>query len=151
MNERKKLGKNIFVNLSTSIVLILSFSFLLFPVYWILTMALKTNPDILTYPPKFIFQPVIKGFQYILGLVEVVGATGVSAGVESWFLVGIKNSIIVVVSTILISLAVGGKICINPWAPLWETPLLSKLDSAFTTALINAESRSTLFEALLIK
>lgn len=107
MNKRKKVGKNIFVNLSTSIVLILSFSFLLFPVYWIFTMALKTNPDILTYPPKFFFQPTIKGFQYILGLAKVVGATGVSAGVESWFLVGIKNSIIVVVSTILISLAVG--------------------------------------------
>jgi len=107
MNKRKKLGKNIFINFLISIVLILCFFFLLFPVYWILTMALKTNPDILTYPPKFFFQPVIKGFQYILGLVEVVGATGVSAGVESWFLVGIKNSIIVVVSTILISLAVG--------------------------------------------
>jgi multiple sugar transport system permease protein len=107
MKERKKIGKNIFVNLPTFIVLILSFSFLLFPVYWIFTMALKTNLDIVTYPPKFFFQPTIKGFQYILGLVKVISDVGVSAGVESWFLVGIKNSIIIVVSTILISLAVG--------------------------------------------
>ncbi|MCD6397529.1 MAG: carbohydrate ABC transporter permease [Spirochaetaceae bacterium] len=107
MNKRKKLGKNVFANLSTNIILILSFSFLLFPVYWIFTMAIKTNPDILTYPPKFFFQSTIKGFQYILGLTKVTGATGVSAGVESYFLIGIKNSIIVVVSTILISLAAG--------------------------------------------
>jgi multiple sugar transport system permease protein len=107
MKERKKIGKNIFVNLPTFIVLILSFSFLLFPVYWIFTMALKTNLDIVTYPPEFFFKPTIKGFQYILGLVKVISDVGVSAGVESWFLVGIKNSIIIVVSTILISLAVG--------------------------------------------
>ena len=107
MNERKKIGKNIFVNLLTYIVLLVSFSFLLFPVYWIFTMAIKTNPDILSYPPKFIFQPTIQGFQYILGLTKTVGATGVSAGVESFFLLGIKNSIIVVISSVLISLAIG--------------------------------------------
>jgi multiple sugar transport system permease protein len=107
MNEGKKTGKKIFVNLLTNIVLILSFSFLLFPVYWIFTMALKTNPDILTYPPKFIFQPTIYGFKYILGLAETVGATGVKAGVESFFLLGMKNSVIVVISSVLISLAIG--------------------------------------------
>lgn len=107
MNERKKTGKNIFVNLLTNIVLILGFSFLLFPVYWIFTMAIKTNPDILTYPPKFVFQPTIYGFKYILGLAETVGATGVKAGVESFFLLGMKNSVIVVVSSVLISLAIG--------------------------------------------
>lgn len=107
MNKRKKLGKGIFGKLLTYIVLIITFSFLLFPIYWIFTMAIKPNEDIITYPPKFSFQPTDKGFLYILGLERVTGATGVAAGVESWFLVGIRNSIIIVVISVLISLVVG--------------------------------------------
>jgi len=107
MNKRKKFGKNIFGKLMTYISLIITFFFLLFPIYWIFTMALKPTDDIITYPPHFSFHPTARGFLYILGLEKVAGVSGISTGFESWFLVGIRNSIIVVVSSVLISLLVG--------------------------------------------
>jgi len=106
-NNNNKSKTHYASKLLTYIVLILGFFFLLFPVYWIFTMAIKTNPDILTYPPRFVFEPTIQGFRYILGLETVVGATGVTAGVESFFNLGIKNSLIIVGSSVLISLGIG--------------------------------------------
>jgi len=107
MKKRKKYRKNIFGKLMTYISLIITFSFLLFPIYWILTMALKPTDDIITYPPHFSFHPTLKGFLYILGMEEIAGVSGISSGFESAFLVGMKNSVIVVISSVLISLIVG--------------------------------------------
>ncbi len=107
MDKRKKFGKNILGKLMTYISLIITFFFLLFPIYWIITMALKPTDDIITYPPHFSFQPTAKGFLYILGMEKVAGVSSISTGFESWFLVGIRNSLIIVVSSVLISLLVG--------------------------------------------
>jgi len=106
MDKRKNLGKNIFGKLITYITLIITFSFLLFPIYWIFTMVFKPTNDIIAYPPTFSFQPTLKGILYVLGLEEAT-AIGTTAGFRSYFLIGVRNSLIVVVSSILISLIVG--------------------------------------------
>jgi multiple sugar transport system permease protein len=106
MDKIKSLGKNILGKLITYISLIITFSFLLFPIYWIFTMAFKPTDDIIKYPPTFSFQPTFKGILYILGLEEAT-AVGTQTGFQSYFLVGIKNSLIIVISSVLISLLVG--------------------------------------------
>jgi len=106
MDKRKSLGKNILGKLITYVSLIITFSFLLFPIYWIFTMAFKPTDDIIKYPPTFSFQPTFKGILYILGLEEAT-AVGTQTGFQSYFLVGMKNSLIIVISSVLISLLVG--------------------------------------------
>jgi multiple sugar transport system permease protein len=106
MDKRKNLGKNILGKLITYISLIITFFFLLFPIYWILTMAIKPTDDIIKYPPTFSFEPTLKGILYIFGMEEAT-AVGTQTGFQSFFLVGMRNSLIIVISSVAISLLVG--------------------------------------------
>lgn len=40
--------------------------FLLFPIYWIIGISLKTRPDIFAWPPKYLFVPTLSNFQTVL-------------------------------------------------------------------------------------
>lgn len=40
--------------------------FILFPLYWIFTMSLKSFRDIVSYPPKFVFTPTLKNYSEVL-------------------------------------------------------------------------------------
>jgi len=81
--------------------LIICFTFLLFPIYWIITMALKPPSDILIYPPKFTFEPTLNSIRYILGLDQSL------SGTTNYFIQGMKNSVIIVFSSVIVSLIVG--------------------------------------------
>ena len=63
------------------------FLFIVFPLYWIVTMSFKEFRDIIAYPPRFLFKPTLANYQAILGL------AGDGAGFA--FLGYLKNSIIV--------------------------------------------------------
>ncbi|MHB8276278.1 MAG: carbohydrate ABC transporter permease [Candidatus Humimicrobiaceae bacterium] len=99
-NKIKITPSSIISKIGIYLGLIICFFFLLFPIYWIVTMALKPGVDILMYPPKFTFHPSIKSFLYILGI-------GKSAGIGNYFLQGMKNSIIIVTCSVIISLIIG--------------------------------------------
>lgn len=86
-----------------NLLLLICFAFLLFPVFWVASMAFKTHEDILTWPPKFIFKPTLENFRNITTAVRTyrVGA------VSSDFLRGFGNSLIISTSALLLSLITG--------------------------------------------
>jgi multiple sugar transport system permease protein len=63
--------------------------FFLFPIYWMITTSFKAPPDILTRPPKWVFQPTLSNYVY--------------AFEEADFALFIKNTLIVsLISTALV-------------------------------------------------
>ncbi len=66
---------------------------ILFPFVWMLMSSFKTQVDIISWPPKFIFTPVMQNYERVF--------------VEQNFLSYMKNSVIVSVSSVLLSLILG--------------------------------------------
>ena len=63
--------------------------FFLFPIYWMITTSFKAPPDILTRPPKWVFEPTLSNYVY--------------AFEEANFALFIKNTLIVsLISTALV-------------------------------------------------
>jgi multiple sugar transport system permease protein len=63
--------------------------FFLFPIYWMITTSFKAPPDILTRPPKWVFEPTLSNYVY--------------AFEEANFALFIKNTLIVsLISTTLV-------------------------------------------------
>lgn len=66
---------------------------ILFPFVWMLMSSFKTQVDIISWPPKFLFTPVMQNYNRVF--------------VEQNFLRYMKNSVIVSVSSVLLSLVLG--------------------------------------------
>jgi multiple sugar transport system permease protein len=98
-----KLQQGLFQKIITSLLLLVCFAFLLFPVYWVVTMAFKSHQDILTWPPKFVFTPTLENFRNITTSVR----TATVGAVSSDFLQGFKNSFVITGAAMLISLVAG--------------------------------------------
>jgi len=64
-----------------------------FPLYWMFISSIKTQVDIIHWPPKFIFSPTLRSFNRVFG--------------EQNFLLYLKNSTIIGVSAVLVSLFIG--------------------------------------------
>ncbi|PIE34780.1 sugar ABC transporter permease [candidate division KSB3 bacterium] len=94
---------SLFQKIVVNLLLIVCFAFLLFPVYWVVTMAFKSHEDILVWPPKFLFKPSLENFKNITTAVRVARVGAVSTD----FLKGFVNSLIITVSAMLLSLITG--------------------------------------------
>ena len=68
-------------------------AFALFPLFWIFLMSLKKPVDIIATPPKFIFTPTLQNYADVLSRPD--------------FLLPFKNSVIVSVGSLLLSLIIG--------------------------------------------
>ncbi len=77
--------------------------FVLFPIYWIFTMSLKEFGDIIAYPPRFTFAPTLANY------VEVLFGTEAdrSGGVMPDLLRFLRNSVIISVGAVLLSVVLG--------------------------------------------
>ncbi|MDR3302180.1 MAG: carbohydrate ABC transporter permease [Spirochaetaceae bacterium] len=64
-----------------------------FPFLWMFLSSFKTQVDIISWPPKFIFSPTMRNFHKVFG--------------EQNFLLYLKNSTVVAVTAVLISLVIG--------------------------------------------
>jgi multiple sugar transport system permease protein len=53
--------KSVGVFLGVAVVL----AFFLFPIYWMIATSLKHPPDILTQPPKWIFEPTLDNYRFV--------------------------------------------------------------------------------------
>lgn len=95
--------RTFFQKLIINLLLLACFVFLLFPVFWVATMAFKTHEDILTWPPKFLFKPTLDNFRNITTAVRTARVGAVSSD----FLKGFTNSLIVTTSALVISLITG--------------------------------------------
>lgn len=95
--------RSFFQKLVVNLLLLACFAFLLFPVFWVATMAFKTHEDILTWPPKFIFKPTLENFRNITTAVRKARVGAVSSD----FLKGFTNSLIITTSALALSLITG--------------------------------------------
>jgi multiple sugar transport system permease protein len=66
---------------------------MIFPFLWMFMSSFKTQVDIISWPPKIIFNPTLRNFKRVFG--------------EQNFLLYLKNSSIVGFSTVLFSLIIG--------------------------------------------
>ena len=81
--------KRVIFGLVIAVIVIL----MLFPFLWMLMSAFKTQVDIIAWPPRFVFTPTLRNFERVF--------------VEQNFLLYLKNSMIVAVSAVSISLVLG--------------------------------------------
>jgi multiple sugar transport system permease protein len=79
--------------ISFTILIILIVIPMIFPFLWMLMSAFKTQIDIISWPPRFIFSPTLSNFKRVF--------------YEQNFLLYLKNSTIVGVSSVAISLLLG--------------------------------------------
>ncbi|MDY0290111.1 MAG: carbohydrate ABC transporter permease [Sphaerochaeta sp.] len=76
-----------------ALMLVLIIIPILFPFVWMLMSSFKTQVDIISWPPKFIFTPVMQNYDRVF--------------VEQNFLRYMKNSVIVSVVSVVLSLVLG--------------------------------------------
>lgn len=83
------------------IVLLLVFA--LFPIYWIFLTSLKTDKDIISSVPKFIFSPTLGNYKAILFGVKAAGTETSRPD----FILYFKNSLMITSGAVLVSLVAG--------------------------------------------
>jgi multiple sugar transport system permease protein len=87
-------------------ILVIMFIAMLFPLAWIVLAAFKTEADILTWPPKFLFHPTLEHFRNIIsGVTYEQGTSNLKSKVD--ILRFFINSIIVGGGSTLVSLVLG--------------------------------------------
>jgi multiple sugar transport system permease protein len=87
-------------------VLIILFIAFLFPLFWIILASFKTEGDILSWPPKFLFHPTLVHFENILsGVTYEQGTSNLKSKVDiiRFFI----NSLILGGGAIIVSLVAG--------------------------------------------
>ena len=75
------------------VMLVLIIVPILFPFVWMLMSSFKTQVDIISWPPKFVFTPVMQNYDRVF--------------IEQNFLLYMRNSVIVSVASVLLSLVLG--------------------------------------------
>lgn len=78
---------------------------LAFPLVWIIMMSLKTQGDIMAWPPTFIFTPTFENFRVLFDVAQA-GATSYGT-IKIDFLTPIINSVVIATGAVVISLIVG--------------------------------------------
>jgi multiple sugar transport system permease protein len=86
---KKSLLFNVFFYVLVVVILIPT----IFPFLWMFMSSLKTQVDIISWPPKFFFTPTMKNFNRVFG--------------EQNFALYLKNSSIIAVSAVFVSLLIG--------------------------------------------
>ena len=88
------------------IILFIYFSFVIFPILWIVGFSFKQEADITAYPPKFIFKPTLYNyFSSITG--KQKASTGVFYFTKPQLPLYLKNTMIITISTLIITVIVG--------------------------------------------
>ncbi len=80
--------------------------FFLFPIYWALLMAFKTQADTTAWPPKFFFTPTLDNFKVVLGL-GTTSSGEVIAGASTSIIPALGHSLVISLGALLVSLIVG--------------------------------------------
>jgi multiple sugar transport system permease protein len=78
---------------------------LAFPLVWIIMMSLKTQGDIMAWPPTFIFTPTFENFRVLFDVAQA-GATSYGT-IKIDFLTPIINSVVIATGAVIVSLIAG--------------------------------------------
>ncbi len=81
--------------------------FFLFPIYWLVTMAFKSQADTTTWPPEFLFTPTLDNFRVVLGQAPADSAHTVIAGATGSILPALGHSLVISIGALIVSLVVG--------------------------------------------
>ena len=78
--------------------------FVLFPLYWLVTMSLKPEIEIFARPPKLIgFQPTLDNYTAVLNLAPIVDTLAVKSDFPAYF----RNSIVIIGGAIILTIVFG--------------------------------------------
>lgn len=88
-----------------NVLVLLSVAVLTFPVIWIIMTSFKTPGDVAAWPPVFVFEPTLENYKVLFDLADA-GATNYGT-LKVDFLQPIKNSVIIAVGAVLLSLLAG--------------------------------------------
>ncbi len=94
MNSRRRTFGSYFL-------MILLALYILAPIIWIVMMSFKNKADVISVPPKFIFEPTLDNYRALFGS----GGEGQLAG--STFLSYFKNSLIIALGAVSLSVLIG--------------------------------------------
>ncbi|WP_049731425.1 carbohydrate ABC transporter permease [Rhizobium ecuadorense] len=78
---------------------------LAFPLVWILMMSLKTQSEVMAWPPTFTFTPTLENFRVLFDVAQA-GATSYGT-IKVDFLSPIINSVVVALGAVVVSLIAG--------------------------------------------
>jgi multiple sugar transport system permease protein len=91
--------------LGDTLLAMLSF-FFLFPIYWAVLMAFKTQADTTAWPPKFFFTPTLDNFRVVLGI-GGESSGEVIAGASTSIIPALGHSLVISLGALIVSLVVG--------------------------------------------
>lgn len=94
-------------NVLVYLTLIAIIGVFMIPVYWIVSTSLKLPTDILTVPPKFVFEPTLANYRVVLLGEKNVAVTGGRLGGSTEFPRYLLNSLIVSLSSTGLALVLG--------------------------------------------
>lgn len=93
-------------SIARRVLLFLFFSFLLFPLFWIVSFSFKEEADITAYPPRFVFKPTLSNY-----IANFTGKERASSGVfyqtKPKLPLYLKNTLILTAGSLVLTTLVG--------------------------------------------
>ncbi len=131
-----------------ALVLLCAF-ILAFPLVWILMMSLKTQSEVMAWPPTFVFTPTLENFRVLFDAAQA-GATSYGT-IKVDFLSPIINSVVVALGAVVISLIAGvpaGYVLARREIPFKEDIAFFILGFRFAPVLLVVIPLFSLFQSL---
>lgn len=122
---------------------------LAFPLVWIVMMSLKSQGDVMAWPPTFLFTPTLENFRVLFDVAQA-GATSYGT-IKVDFLSPIINSVIVALGSVIVSLIVGvpvGYVLARRDIPFKEDIAFFILGFRFAPVLLVVIPLFSLFQAM---
>ncbi|MBX4899773.1 carbohydrate ABC transporter permease [Rhizobium bangladeshense] len=122
---------------------------LAFPLVWILMMSLKTQSEVMAWPPTFVFTPTLENFRVLFDVAQA-GATSYGT-IKVDFLSPIINSVVVALGAVLVSLIAGvpaGYVLARREIPFKEDIAFFILGFRFAPVLLVVIPLFSLFQSL---
>lgn len=122
---------------------------LAFPLVWIVMMSLKSQSDVMAWPPTFVFTPTLENFRVLFDVAQA-GATSYGT-IKVDFLSPIINSVIVALGSVVVSLIVGvpvGYVLARRDVPFKEDIAFFILGFRFAPVLLVVIPLFSLFQAM---
>ena len=130
--------------------LVLFCAFILaFPLVWILMMSLKTQSEVMAWPPTFVFTPTLENFRVLFDVAQA-GATSYGT-IKVDFLSPIINSVVVALGSVVVSLIAGvpaGYVLARREIPFKEDIAFFILGFRFAPVLLVVIPLFSLFQSL---
>lgn len=120
-----------------------------FPIIWIVMMSLKTQAQVMAWPPQFVFKPTFQNFRVLFDAAQA-GATSYGS-LKVDFLHPVINSVVIALGSVVISLVAGvpaGYVLARKEIPFKEDIAFFILGFRFAPVLLVVIPLFNVFQAL---